>query len=142
MRKVNSSGSLYFASAYMGDPAGGAAQDGIEPGRDRDESPLELKPIQTRGKRLGITLLSAVVWNAIAWALFLRLYANYKRDGAGLIPLSLASLFALLGAMFLVGCFYTFLQLFSPEPKVRLGKSSLRPGETATLSWEFPDTAR
>jgi hypothetical protein len=133
-------GGLHFAAAHTGDPgAGGATPHQIEPGSD---GPLELKPIQTRGKRLGITLLSAAVWNAIAWALFLRLYANYKRIGTGLFPLSMAGLFAALGAMFLVGCFYTFLQLFSPEPKVRLSKSSLRLGESATLSWDFPDNAR
>jgi len=132
---------MFFAAVR--DPGvGGPTPHQIEPGSDHADGPLELKPIQTRGKRLVITLLSAAIWNAIAWPLLFRMYANYKRDSAGLIPFSLAGLFALLGAMFVLGCFYTFLQLFSPEPRVRLSKSFLRLGESATLSWEFPDTAR
>jgi hypothetical protein len=103
---------------------------------------MELKPIQTRGQRLAITLLSATVWNAIAWTLFFRVYANYEREGAGFLPLSMAGIFALLGPTFILGCFYTFLQQFSPVPRVRLSKSLLRLGELAALCWEFPNTDR
>lgn len=104
------------------------------------ESATTLRPKYGPGMRLLGHAVLAAIWNGITgtaiWAVLTQETGNHG------CVIAFLSVFALIGALMLIGLPYQFLKLFNPRPALTLDRAGIPLGGSATVSWSFTGAVR